>query len=391
MNVVYTAPNRAHHYPYALALHKAKILYKFVSGLSRFNVLSKSEELGNKIYRADFIQNFYLASNKFKLPTVISDELAYLAKLEQDFACRRFMSNADIFLFYNGSGLNSCKVIQKNGGIGIVEAVNSHVEFQEDILKDEYDKLKLPWIPFHKKEKARRMEEYSQADFILVPSEFSKKSFLEKGFLKEKLIKVPYGFKSISQETVENLRSELKISSDEFLVLYVGTISVRKGIRYLIEAFKKLNHHKKKLVLVGPIANPSGLDDISLTADIIFTGALKGNELEKFYMAASVFCLPSIEEGFGLVLGEALSYGVPMISTSNTGALDIITDGIEGFIVPPQDSRSICAKLQLLADDKHIRERMKHACYNKAVNLAGWAETGELLSNKLISVYERNI
>ena len=116
-----------------------------------------------------------------------------------------------------------------------MEVVNSHVEYQEDLLREEHVSLNLPWEPFHKKDKERRLKEYDAADYILLPSEFVKQSFLSKGFLEEKLLRVPYGFTIPAQKANNNVKAH-----STFNVLYVGSISVRKGVRYLIEAFKML-------------------------------------------------------------------------------------------------------------------------------------------------------
>ena len=387
MNVIYTAPNRAHHYKYAEALQDGGILSSFVSGFSRFSSLSNLDSVGDKLHRVDILQNVFLASLRMKMPNYISEHLAYLAKIEQDNASSKYIKNADVFMFYNGSGLNTCKKIQKAGGIGIVEAVNSHVQFQEDILKREFEKLNLPWEPFHQKEKARRIEEYHQADYILLPSEFAKRSFMEFGFPESKLIKVPYGFNtnSVLNKGIGSPVDPI-IRKENFTVLYVGSISVRKGLRYLIEGFKKLKHPNKKLILVGPVYTPDGLSGVSITSDIVFKGVLKGADLNEVYQSANVFCLPSIEEGFGLVLGEALSFGVPLISTSHTGAFEIMEDGIEGFIIPPQDSESFRDRLQQLADEPELLYKMKMACLTKAASLKGWDETGKLLVSSLLKV-----
>ena len=166
-------------------------------------------------------------------------------------------------------------------------------------------------------------------------------------------------------------------------MLFVGSISVRKGIRYLIEAFHKISHPGKKLVLVGPNANDGALKDLTITPDIIFTGVLKGKNLEEAYQSADIFCLPSIEEGLALVVGEALSYGLPTIATTNTGADDIINNDEQGFIVPIRDSISIYQKLQALIDDKDLYERIRSNAYKKSKDLNGWEETGNNLVRTL--------
>lgn len=382
MKVIYTAPNRAHHYRYASSLNKAHFLLVFVSGFPRLSPRAKIAELKHKLYRADILQTVYLLSLKIRLSKKTSDYLAYLAKIEQDFSCRKFLKHSDVFVFYNGNGLSSCNYANTIGKITVVEVVNSHVEYQEDLLREEHENLKLTWEPFHKKDKQRRLMEYDAADYILLPSEFVKQSFLAKGFPEKKLLKVPYGFTIPSQKENKNIQAHTT-----FNVLYVGSISVRKGIRYLIEAFIKLEIPNKKLIIVGPMDAISGIEDIEITEDIEFTGILKGTHLEKIYQWADVFCLPTIEDGYGLVLGEALSYGLPLITTTNSGGFDLISEGIEGFIVPIRDALAIYEKLKLLSSDTKVLHRMKLAALNKAASMNGWDASGMLLCEKLETVF----
>lgn len=383
MKVTYTAPNRGHHYRYALAMHKAGILSSFVSGFSRFSPRAKLDQIGTELHRADLLQTLYVAGLKIGLPDKINSHLAYLAKIEQDLACREFLKNTDIFMFYNGSGLSSSVYAKQRGIITIVEAVNSHVDFQEQLLQAEYKQLNLTWKPFHKQEKIRRIKEYELADYILLPSEFVKGSFLKLGFPKEKLLKVPYGF---NQLLINSADEYTESYSKEFTILYVGSISIRKGVRYLIQAFTKFKHPRKKLVLVGPRSQLDGLHDLYIPPEVVFTGILKGEALQRAYASASVFCLPSIEEGLALVLGEALSFGLPIIATTNTGASDIITDEQEGFIVPIRDSNSIFEKIQSLADNTELYQRMKFNAELKSKKLHGWDESGRLLVSTLIDI-----
>jgi len=385
MKVLYTAPNRGHHYRYALAMAKDELLYKFVSGFSRFSPRSALPEISDQLVRADFVQNIYLAGLKLGINSNISSRLAYLAKKEQDAVCRQYLKSADIFLFYSGSGLNTCKAAREYGKITIVEAVNSHIIYQEELLRTEFEALQIDWKPFYKTEVERRLEEYELADYILLPSEFVKKSFLDFGFSEKKLIKVPYGFNKLENPMASTLDSSEH--AEKFTVLYVGSISVRKGIKYLIEAFKEFNHPNKRLLLVGPKADPDCLKNVIIPDNVVFTGVLKGKELEIIYKEATVFCLPSVEEGLALVLGEALSFGIPIIATENTGVTDLIEDGKEGFWVPIRDSSAIAEKLQLLSDDKDLYQIMKGNALGKSRNLNGWDATGKLLNKSLLDVF----
>jgi glycosyltransferase involved in cell wall biosynthesis len=372
MLITYAAPNRSHHYFYAAALARAGCLHKFVCGFSRFSPRAALPEVGDRLLRADHLQNLYLASLKLRLPAAISDELAYRSKLWIDRLAEQPARESDLFLFYSGAGLNTARRLAATGVVRAVEAVNCHVLVQERLLREEHHRLGLPFQPFHPRETARRVEEYETADAILCPSQFVKQSFLEEGIPDERIFVVPYGLSLQDRAAADQ-------PDDVFRVLYIGQISVRKGLRYLFEAFSRLQHPKKELWIVGPRTRQTGLDGIEPPPGTRFTGALKGEELARAYLGASVFVLPTIEEGLALVIGEALSYGVPVITTVNSGATDLFEDGREGFIVPIRASAALAQKLQQLADDDGLRRQMAGAARARAAALNGWDSCGEKL------------
>jgi glycosyltransferase involved in cell wall biosynthesis len=218
------------------------------------------------------------------------------------------------------------------------------------------------------------VEEYAVADAVLCPSHFVKDSFVARGFAPERILVVPYGM-TLPAPSV----TEPALDPATFRVLYVGQIAPRKGLRYLFEAFAALRHPRKELVIVGPLGNPSGLDGLTPPSGTLFRGVLKGEALARAYRDATVFVLPSVEEGLALVLGEALAHGLPIVATANTGAADLFTDGREGFIVPIRDPAAITARLQRLAEEPALRATMAHAARARAAALDGWTAAGSNL------------
>jgi starch synthase len=387
MKVVYSAPNRAHHYDYARELHEAGILKAFVSGFPRYSPRSPIPEIGPALKRVDRVQTLYVASLKFKLPTGLSEELAHWSKIRIDKAARRSLRDADIFLFYNGCGLDSARWFRRNGGIGIVEAVNTHVLVQEQILAEEHRRLGLPWRPFHSREVKRRVAEVEEADCVLLPSTFVARSFLAKGFPADRILRVPYPMATIPGVAGGE---PAKGKDGVFRILYVGTVSVRKGLRYLIEAFHRFKYPKKELWIVGPIARPSGLEGVSLPENTTFFGPLKGNALQDAYRAATIFCLPSVEDGFGLVLNEALHYDLPVIATENTGMADLLLDGKGGMVVPIRDSSAILEWLHRLASDYDFLEKKRMEAGQAKARLLDQARTRPGLPGTLIERFCRH-
>jgi glycosyltransferase involved in cell wall biosynthesis len=326
------------------------------------------------------VQNIYVASLNLRLPQSVSAELAYLSKLWLDRKSQKPAGNSDIFLFYSGAGLGTARRLRQGPVIRIVEAVNSHVLVQERILREEHKNLGLPFAGFHRREMARRVAEYREADAILCPSSFVRRSFIEEGFPEDRILLVPYGF------TPPEIPISGEKNGDSFRVLYVGQISIRKGLRYLLQAFAKLKHPRKELWIVGPRTQLTGIDDLEIPDGTSFPGPLKGADLSRAYQQASVFVLPTLEDGFGLVLGEALSFGRPVITTVNSGGAELIQEGIEGFSVPIRDTASILEKLQLLAGNPGLLERMSSAALVRGRLIGGWSTAEKLLLDGLSKI-----
>src|SRR6202000_3417649 len=125
---------------------------------------------------------------------------------------------------------------------------------------------------------------------------------------------------------------------DIFRVLFVGQIAVRKGVHLLAEAFKKANLPNSELVLVGAASkSKKALIDAMNVPNLQFMGPVPNARLASVYSTASVFIMPSLEDGFGMVALEAMACGCPVIISSNAGAADLVNEGVNGYVVPAGD------------------------------------------------------
>lgn len=382
MKVTYNSPNRSHHYPYAEALQKEGCLHAFISGYSRFGREPNPESLSTKLQRFDCLQTLYVLSLRGKLPRAFSERLAWASKCRLDVASYPSARNSDAFLFYSGAGLRTLRKLKEENAstLCVVEAVNTHARYQERILSAEHERLGLKFDGFPPYELSRRCSEYEEADAIICPSRAVKRSFIAEGISEDKVWVVPYGFSPPADEASYTTQSK---RDDNFTVVYVGSLSVRKGIRYLIEGFTALDHPKKRLVLVGPKTEQSGIDDLKLSSDIEFTGVLKGANLENAYRQADVFIQPSLEEGLSLVLGEALAHGLPIIATRESGVEELFVDGTCGYHIESRSAQAITKSLKNLAEDSEIKKALAECSQERASLLGGWEQSGENLVTAL--------
>jgi len=161
--------------------------------------------------------------------------------------------------------------------------------------------------------------------------------------------------------------------------MFAGQVGTRKGMQYLMPAWQELNLPDSELLLVGINQMPS--DWLAKYSDsrIRLTGSVPHSTLNEYYSSASVFVFPSLVEGFGLVLLEAMACGIPIITTPNTAGPDIITDGIEGFIVPIRDIEALKQKLEWCYSHPQELAEMGIAARRKAEQLT-WANYRQKLA-----------
>jgi starch synthase len=384
MKITYTATNRAHHYPYAASLHRHGALNAFVSGFSRLSPRAALPEIGDAMKRHDMVQTLFVLSDRAKLPAGVVTYLEESSHRVLDHASYKWAVESDVFIYYRLTGHRTTQRLRREGAktLCVLEEVNTHVLFFHEVLREEYEKLGLGKYPLREETQGRMLEAYDQADYILCPSSFVARSFVAKGVAPEKLIMVNFGFKQPDTRTVELPE---RSSQEIFRLLYVGQLHYRKGLRYAIEAFGKLRHPRKEFVIVGPTTPITGLEGLSMPKAVRFTGVLKGAELDQAYRSASVFVLPTLEDGSALVQGEAMAAGLPVVTTTHSGSDEFISDGIEGIVVPPADSRALVEAFEKLADSPSLRKQMGAHAQSAVEKIGDWDVAAGKLVTELAS------
>jgi len=284
----------------------------------------------------------------------------------------RHIEPCDALIAISGAGLTTGPLVQSRGGKFICDRGSTHQRFQNQIMVDEYQQWGIPYAkpPDH----ILRREEalYALADAITVPSHVALRSFLEMGVPVEKLYVIPYGVR------LDKFTPIKPPPTDSFEVLFAGQISLRKGIPYLLQAFTRLRHPRAHLTLAGAVQDDlRPMLAVLPTTNVTFTGSIPQPELARLMSRSHVLALPSIEEGLALVQGQAMACGCPVIATAATGAEDLFTDGIEGFIIPSRDPNTLADRLQLLADDPALQARLSAAALARVKHLGGWDHYGD--------------
>jgi glycosyltransferase involved in cell wall biosynthesis len=154
-------------------------------------------------------------------------------------------------------------------------------------------------------------------------------------------------------------------------VLYVGSLGQRKGLSYALDAVQALGT-KVTLTLIGRNTSPECVPLVAALERHRWVETLPHSQILEQMHQHDVLVLPSLFEGFALVIGEALSQALPVIATANSGATEVVREGVEGFIVPIRDSQTIAERLQQLAEDRYLLVTMRQACLRRAEEM-NWA------------------
>jgi hypothetical protein len=250
-------------------------------------------------------------------------------------------------LSYSYYGFDAFKAA---GRPGMLFQMHPHPETMRSLLLEELDanpdcaasleqewELNLPPDDFQ-----RLVEESKMSARSLAASSFTRSSLMANGVNGDSVKVVPYGI------DLHKFHPDLSLErpiTGSLKLLFVGRINQRKGVKYLLQAMSLLPDANIELTVCGRV-----LDGLELfereSARVRVRPSVSTAELVKAYQQADLFVLPSIGEGFGQVLLEALACGLPILSTTHTAAPDLIQDGVEGFIVEPRRPEPLAERME---------------------------------------------
>ena len=278
------------------------------------------------------LRKFVFLENK----NVFSETLLYYAAREFDRWSSRVLQNTTTkYLIAESTySLASGRMVQLEGGKYIVDRPCTHSRWQSDLIRNEASKLGItPRLP---SEQSIIVDEqsYDIADLIVVPSSVAKASFDYYG-LGHKTVISRYSAGINSSFHDKNLLRSIRRRScnlNYLRILFVGNASIRKGIHILIQACSLLSI-PHRITFVGSI-QPEAFEIINRysISNFEFLGRLKGDSLAHAFLSADLLVLPSIEEGYGMVAMEALSFGTIPVVSSAVGSCDQLNHGVNSFI-----------------------------------------------------------
>jgi len=370
MKVVLSTIGKFHTFDLARQLHKRGALKTIYSGYPLFKL--KKESLPKQSVKTfPYLHAPYMRFAPRYTPA------RFLWEWQDRVWFDRFVAGqlpeCDVFCGLSGSGLHSGRRAKSRGAKYVCDRGSAHIRVQDRILREEFELQGIPYPGVDPRIIMREEEEYEASDLITVPSAFAMNTFLEAGVPRRKMRLATYGV------DLGMFHACTARQPDDFNVVFVGGLSVRKGIRYLLDAFQQLQCKNKRLTLVGTVLPEmeATINALRHNPRIQVRGHVPQEKLKEILSASHALVLPSVEDGLGLVQVQALACGCPVIATQNTGAQDVFTDGKEGFIVPIRDAAAIAERLQRLADDPELSTTMSQAAVQRVKSISGWDRYGD--------------
>lgn len=256
--------------------------------------------------------------------------------------------DSDVYFIWSGYALKTIRAIRKhnkNAKIILVRG-SAHILTQENLLRkidgtthQQIDRQML------KKE----LLEYEESDYITVPSKFAFDSFIENGIDKEKL------FLNILGVDLKEFPFKAKETKAKINIGYAGIISQQKNVKGIITAIEQLNKIEDRFMLhiAGDFdKNYADIDFFKNYSFINYVGKLPQDQLYQFYHQIDVFVLNSVQDGFGMVILQAMSCGCAVITTTHTGGPDVVKNYENGIIIPILDNESLSNALLWFKENK---------------------------------------
>jgi len=264
---------------------------------------------------------------------------------------------------YEDGALESFQTAQAYGITTIYELPIAYGRFAQNMLQEEAQRLPAWEITLvgnndSERKLKRKTAELEHADIIICPSHFVKQSIPAHIAEKKSIHIIPYGCHTLKNQPQKKEEGSLK-------VLFAGSMSQRKGLADVFSAFRQLHTRQAELHILGAIIAPMAFYRAQYP-DFHYHPPRPHTDVLRLMRNCDVLLLPSLVEGRALVQLEALSCGLPLIITPNTGGDDLIEEGITGFQVPIRSPEAIAAKINWFIQHRAELAHMRTACIDKA-------------------------
>lgn len=289
---------------------------------------------------------------------------------------------------YEDGALSTFKQAKKLGLTCVYDLPIAYWELGRKLMFEEADRLPA-WaatlgggIQDSAAKLERKTQELELADIVVGPGSFVMDSIPAWASDKQTVM-APFG----SPITTAPRRTPASTTNRPLRVLFVGSMGQRKGLGDLFEAVKLLNRPDLELVVMGSPLAPMDFYRSQL-ASFTYEAGRPHDQVLALMRSCDVFCLPSIVEGRALVMQEAMSQGLPVIITPNTGGADLVQEGKTGFLVPIRSPEAIAEKLAWFLDNRNRIANMGNLAQAHAETYT-WNGYGQTVVDALRAFYQK--
>ncbi len=262
------------------------------------------------------------------------------------------LPETEVVIGFATQSLHTLEQARRRGSRAILDRACPHVDFQQAIVRDEAAKVGARYRPEPRWFRQRQLDEYALADVIVVPSRYSAGSFSAE--LRGKILIAPLLPRELTRQAPE------RMANGTFTLGVLGGNPLRKGYLYLLEAWHRLALPNARLLLrAADFAPYPRLAELARHPSVERVGFLP--RISDFYARCDAFVLPSVDDGFGMALLEAMAHGIPVIATTHTGASELLTDGVDGVVTPPFSADALAEAILKLYESADLRRSMGEA------------------------------
>ena len=321
----------------------------------------------------------FLSKSPVNLPR-IQEILVVKDSISMDLHAQKNYESSHIFAM-SGMSLSTGKLAQSHGKLHVVSRASQHILSQLEILENQITKWDFQIPVPGQRIIERELEEYENADFIIVPSKIAKLSFERHGVSQDKVLHIPFPTKLSFFEAKLRDRPE---SNRNNIITFVGQLTLQKGIPTLLQAFNLLPQKDIELHLIGPIKKDFMhylRDNGLITEKVHLYGAMSHDKIRELLGRTTLFVMPSVQEGWPIAIMEAISSGcIPIISDA-VALVDEIPFLDENMLFQSSNEYALRDKIQFFLDNKDELESARKRFSSVQSSSRDWSDyVTELLS-----------
>jgi len=386
MRVVTSSYGTFHMYNQALQLNRHGLLSRFITGppvyfAKQYGIPSDKVSSLWPIFAGGYLRN--------QISSLVPDTFNnQLIRLTHDLFSRnlakRIPYDTNIFIGLSSFCMSGIEAANEHGIITVVDHGSLHQLFEKQQLILEQDRFgyKLTGNSLHDWLIEKEGREFDAARYVIVMSELSRQTLIENGVRADKVLVNRCGI-SLSMY-IQKPRQD-----NVFRIAFCGQVCPLKGIHYLLEAFDAFKHLEVELWVIGSLDHIKGdphfykLLRLYDLPNIRFFGAVDSSSLPGIFSQCSVFVHPSLADGYGMVVLQAMACGLPVIVTNTTGASEIVREGDNGFVVPSRNVEALVDRISFFLREPTRTRELGHAAKESIQEGQTWDDYGDRLAGLL--------